>query len=39
VALLGWARVASVGHTVPQVVAGAVLGAAAAALAYAVIAT
>jgi hypothetical protein len=37
VALLGWARVAMRDHTVPQVVAGAVLGAAAAALAYAVI--
>jgi hypothetical protein len=39
VTLLGWARVASADHTVPQVVAGAVLGAAAAALAYAVIVT
>jgi hypothetical protein len=39
VTLLGWARVASADHTVPQVVAGAVLGAGAAALAYAVIAT
>jgi hypothetical protein len=37
VALLGWSRVAMGDHTVPQVVAGAVLGAAAAVLAYAVI--
>jgi len=35
VALLGWSRVALKDHTVAQVVAGAVLGAAAAALAYA----
>jgi membrane-associated phospholipid phosphatase len=37
VALLGWARVAMGDHTVAQVLAGAVLGAASAALAYAVI--
>jgi membrane-associated phospholipid phosphatase len=35
VALLGWSRVAVKDHTVAQVVAGAVLGAGAAALAYA----
>jgi membrane-associated phospholipid phosphatase len=35
VAILGWSRVAMKDHTVAQVVAGAVLGAAAAALAYA----
>ena len=38
VGLLGWARVAVRDHTVPQVVAGSVLGAAAAFLAYAAIA-
>jgi hypothetical protein len=37
VCLLGWARVAMADHTVTQVVAGALLGAASAALAYAVI--
>jgi membrane-associated phospholipid phosphatase len=35
VALLGWSRVAVKDHTVAQVVAGAVLGAGAAATAYA----
>jgi PAP2 superfamily len=35
--LLGWARVAVRDHTVPQVIAGSVLGAAAAALAYALL--
>jgi membrane-associated phospholipid phosphatase len=35
VALLGWSRVAVKDHTTAQVVGGAVLGAAAAALAYA----
>jgi len=38
VALLGWSRVAVEDHTVAQAVAGAVLGAGAAALAYAVLA-
>jgi hypothetical protein len=37
VGLLGWARVAMADHTVAQVAAGALLGAASAALAYAVI--
>ena len=37
VALLGWSRVALKDHTIPQVVAGSVLGAAAAALAYAAV--
>jgi membrane-associated phospholipid phosphatase len=37
VALLGWARVAMADHTIAQVVAGALLGAAAAVAAYAVI--
>ena len=35
--LLGWSRVAVKDHTVAQVVAGAVLGAGAAALAYAML--
>jgi len=39
VALLGWARVALGDHTVPQVIAGVVLGAGAAALAYAALAS
>jgi len=38
VGLLGWSRVTVRDHTVPQVVGGSVLGAAAAFLAYAVIA-
>jgi membrane-associated phospholipid phosphatase len=38
VALLGWSRVALADHTVAQVVAGSVLGAAAAVLAYAALA-
>jgi membrane-associated phospholipid phosphatase len=38
VALLGWSRVALGDHTVAQVVAGSVLGAAAAVLAYAALA-
>ncbi|MGH3204999.1 MAG: hypothetical protein ACRDP5_23565, partial [Streptosporangiaceae bacterium] len=37
VALLGWARVAVQDHSVAQVVAGSVLGAAAAAVAYALL--
>ena len=37
VALLGWSRVALADHTVAQVVAGSVLGAGAAALAYAAV--
>jgi membrane-associated phospholipid phosphatase len=37
VGLLGWSRVTVGDHTVPQVVSGSVLGAAAAFLAYAVI--
>jgi hypothetical protein len=37
VGLLGWARVAMADHTIAQVVAGALLGAASAALAYAVV--
>ena len=37
VALLGWSRVALKDHTIPQVVAGSVLGAGAAALAYAAV--
>jgi hypothetical protein len=37
VVLLGWARVAVRDHTVAQVVAGSVLGAVAAVLAYAVL--
>ncbi len=37
VGLLGWARVAVRDHTVPQVIAGSVLGAAAALLAYALL--